>query len=207
MPLRMTSHFSARQAAANQLVCEFDSTPRPRTAGGVSSHLSSGIVNAAFARAVAGPAVCGRHHRGAVETPQEPHQEIGLVIVRVDDVDAPFADDAAQRRQDRHVERMLLRDLEVLDAEAGGALVDPEHRVANVADVADRDVPRCRVRLGGAEQNRLLRATAGPADAAQLENANRVAHALVPEGRPEREAVWRTRCGVRTTSASAREMS
>ena len=64
----------------------------------------------------------------------------------VHDVDAALADQAPQPRPDRRVERVPLADLDVVDAEAGGPLVDAEHVRRAVAEVADGDLRRARDR-------------------------------------------------------------
>ena len=128
------------QATPNQLVTDLARHRHHERQPG-QEPLVERVVHVALTRAVPGPAVRGGHHRRAVETPEQPYQQIGLVVVGVDDVDAAFANDTAQGRQHGDVERVLFGDLEVLDPEAGRAFVNPEHPVADVPDVADGDVP------------------------------------------------------------------
>src|SRR5262249_40049111 len=102
---------------------------------------------------------------------QQQREQVGLVVVRVDDVDAAFAHQLAQRRPDGDIEGTALGDFHVVDAEPRGAFGDAEGAVAGVADVAHRD-GKAPVGALRAEQNGLLRSAAGAADAAQLENTD-----------------------------------
>jgi hypothetical protein len=69
---------------------------------------------------------------------------------------------------------MALGDLDVADAEARGELVEREHAVAAIANVADRHSELPWVGASRAEEIRFLGAAAGAADAPQLEDANRM---------------------------------
>ena len=93
--------------------------------------------------------------------------------------------------------------LDVVDAGRRGPAVDAEHRIARVAQVADghRDA---RPGLGGAQQDRLLRAAAGASHRTQLEHAHRR-----PAPRVRHAVATRTlvRCVAVLTSDSARAVS
>jgi hypothetical protein len=108
----------------------------------------------------------------AVELRDEQREEVGLVFVRVHDVDAALAHDRAQLRHDRRIERMGFGDLDVGDAERPRPLVDGEDTVALIADVTHGHIEAGRVGQRRAEQDRLLRPAARAEDAAQFEDAD-----------------------------------
>ena len=89
------------------------------------------------------------------------------------------------------IERMAFAQLDVVDRQRGRLRVDAEDGVAVVAEVADGDRESRGIGARGAEQDRLLRAAAGAADAAQLQNANRLAHDAVVAAAPDRVAAVR----------------
>ncbi len=57
---------------------------------------------------------------------QQPRQEVGLVVVRVDDVDGALADEAPQTRPRSRVERMRFEQLDVVDRQVRCLGVDAE---------------------------------------------------------------------------------
>ena len=56
--------------------------------------------------------------------PERPGEEVGLVIVRVDDVDTPLTDQPTQYWPDAAVERVPLDHLDIVESEGPGSLID-----------------------------------------------------------------------------------
>jgi hypothetical protein len=115
------------------------------------------VVQQPFPPAVAGPPM----RRGEWGDPQAathlPREQIRLVVVCVDDVDAFGAYECFQAGPDPGIERVSLPDLDIVDGQALGPFVHLEHRIALIPDVTDGDRVACGIRAGGAEQDRLFR--------------------------------------------------
>ena len=132
------------------------------------------IVEAAFFEAVPGPAVGGRQRDDRLDARDEQRQEVALVVVRVNDVDAALADQGPRLAPRARIERVPLADLDVVDGQRSRPLIDVIDLVAQVAQVADGDGVPVAIGARRAEQDRLLRTAAGPAHAAELEHAKGV---------------------------------
>src|SRR6266508_5296739 len=118
----------------------------------------------------------GRPRRHSIGSSEKERQQVGLVIVRVDDVDLTLANEPAKGCPDAMVERVALEDFNVVDREPGGETVKCEHLISTIADVTDRDSKASSVRSCRAVENGLFRSTADATDASKLENANWARH-------------------------------
>ena len=100
----------------------------------------------------------------------------------MDDIDPARPDQVRQLAPDARVERMAFGDLDVVDVQFGGPPIQVEHRIAQVTDVADRHGEPGGVAAGGSEENRLLGATAGTANAPKFEDSDGdcLSHSGVP---------------------------
>jgi hypothetical protein len=135
--------------------------------------LVGGIIQIPLAGAVSRPAV-RRGHRNRPLRPGEQHgEQIGLVVVRVHDLNAVTADDVPEPRPDRRIDRRTLRQLDISQVEFLRAAADVTAIVIGGAQIADRDLERSPIAQRGARENRLLRTATGSENAAQLEHANR----------------------------------
>src|SRR5262245_2927551 len=101
--------------------------------------------------------MCRRQRNHGFAPAEEPGQEVGLVIVRVHDIDLALAHYPPQRRPDRPIERIALDHLDVVEAELGGATIEREHLIALVTDVADGRRNPGGIEQTGAGQDRLVR--------------------------------------------------
>src|SRR5262249_51299167 len=146
-----------------------------------------------------------RERNDRFESRQDEREQIGLVVVGVDDVDSAPTDERAKRRPDRTVEGVPLDDFLVDDPEIPCAAIECEYPVARVADVADHGLDTARALQRGARENRLVRAATGAPHAAELEDPNVLhrigARAVCGYG------TWPRWCEARLTIAAARASS
>ena len=131
-----------------------------------------------LAEAHHGETVRGRQRDDRRAFGERPGEPVGLVVVRVDDVDAPIEDELAQLRPDPGVERVALDDLGVVEAELGGAAIEREDFVASIADVADGESDARRIVDARAVQDRLVGPAARAPHAAELEHTDWPAHVI-----------------------------
>src|SRR6266508_3245338 len=103
----------------------------------------------------------GRPRRHSIGSSEKERQQVGLVIVRVDDVDLTLANEPAKGCPDAMVERVALEDFNVVDREPGGETVKCEHLISTIADVTDRDSKASSVRSCRAVANLTLRGIDG----------------------------------------------
>src|SRR5438105_1693546 len=174
-PVQHDAYLCRRRAATDQLGSNparygnRDREPRDNS-------LVERVVEQPLAPAVAGPSVGGRQRDDAFGARDQQRQQIGLVLVPVNDVDAALADDAAQLSPYAAIERVAFDDLDVVDAETPRAIPDAVREVAAVADVADGNLEASAIGARRAHEDRLLGSAARAADASQLENPDRFAH-------------------------------
>jgi hypothetical protein len=131
------------------------------------------VVEVPLSGGVAGPSVDSGDGARAGGFGQQQRKQIGLVVVSVKQIDLPLRDQLLQLSPDVRIERVPFLHFHVVDRRSRRSLMDLEHFVALIPQVAHRNLRVLGVRHGGAEQDGLLRPAAGAAHAAQFENANR----------------------------------
>ena len=98
------------------------------------------VIQPPLADAVSRPAVDGRQRNDRLESGQQPGEQIGLVVVGVHDVDFTLANQPAESREDRPVQRMRFDEFHVVDGELGRLRIHAEYRIAPVSQIAYRYV-------------------------------------------------------------------
>ena len=95
------------------------------------------------------------------------------------DVNPAIADESGEGRPDSRVQGVPLANLHLIDRQLPRAIVDPEDRIAEIADVADRDREARPIRSLRAEQNRLFGSAAGAAVSFDVGSVGGAASAVV----------------------------
>ena len=134
--------------------------------------LVGGVVAETLARRMSRPAVNRRQRADSRHAPEEPGEQIGLVVVRVHDIDLALPDEVAELEPDGRIERVPFENFDVVDRGVLRALRDAKRLVASIAQIAHRDV-KTAIGEGRAEQDGLFGTAARAAHASQFKNANR----------------------------------